>query len=337
MDRVLCESSCRAQCALTRSRKDLPAVSVPSRGGTRIRMGDTEIVAPELNFPVTDLAKSAASLRVPLAKPTTTTVTSTDLRPEMSRRGVLIKDQKDTPTCMAHALTSAMEYALVPALRADPALAKRVGAPTTGVNLSRRHAHFVSLHAAIVCQRDNPRGSWVLQAASQIAAEGTFLDSLWPWATWDPTSPRWETCEQAVNGGEPSSKALAARRFFLRDFHYLPPYGLEAAASARNPAHLEGVLALGHPVVLALVLLKEPFEAAWRNGGLVRMPKLGTKTPSTLHYVLVVGYDRARKNFVFANSWGTGFGARGFGFVDYDYVTNYAIEGLFVESLRVRS
>jgi C1A family cysteine protease len=90
-------------------------------------------------------------------------------------------------------------------------------------------------------------------------------------------------------------------------------------------------------VVLALVLLKEPFEAAWRNGGIVKMPKLGTKTPSTLHYVLVVGYNRARRHFVFANSWGTAFGSGGFGFVDYDYVTNYAIEGLFVESLRVRS
>jgi Papain family cysteine protease len=334
MNRVLCESKCRARCVFERSREDVEDRTA-LRGPTKVRMGGVDIAVPELNFPITRLAKAAVQLRAPLAAPVESKSSSVDLRPELARRGVGIEDQKDTPTCMAHALTSAMEFALSPVLRGDPSLARSVGVASAGVELSRRHAHFASLHAAVVCQRDNPRGSWALHAASAIAAEGTFEERLWPWAPWDPTSARWKTCEEAVNGGHPSSKALASRHFFIDAFKYLPPFGLEAAASARAVGDLEGILDQGHPIVLAVILFPSAFDAAWRNGGHVHTPKAGAKTSAALHYVLVVGFDRAKKYFLFANSWGRGFGSRGYGYLDYDYVANHAIEGLFVEKMKV--
>jgi hypothetical protein len=335
IERLVCESECRARCTFARTRDDVIAEGSPSRGGTKIRVGDVEVAAPELNFPISELAKAALQFRAPLAKPARPKVSSVDLRPELSRRGIRIEDQKDTQTCMAHALTSAMEYALVPAFRKDPSLARGVGAPLTGPNLSRRHVHFVSLHAAIVCRRDYPRGSWVLHAASAVAADGTFLESHWPFVSWDPMSPHWKTCEEAVNGGEPSGKALAERKLFLQQFKYLPPFGLDTVASARNTGHLEGILDLGYPIVLAVVLIQPSFDAAWRNGGYVRSPKAGTKAPATLHYVLVVGFDRGKKLFTFANSWGRKFGSSGYGFLEYDYVERFGIEGLYVEEMRV--
>src|SRR5262249_4701974 len=40
------------------------------------------------------------------------------------------------------------------------------------------------------------------------------------------------------------------------------------------------------------------------------------------HSVLVMGYDDEAKQFIFQNSWGTSWGANGFGFFPYDYITH---------------
>jgi hypothetical protein len=229
-----------------------------------------------------------------------------------------------------------MEFALIPVLRDSPKLARKVGAGTQSVNLSRRHAHAVSLQSAGLCRRDNDGGSWVLHATNAIRAEGTFLEKYWAWRVWDPSSPTWKSCEEAVNGGAPSTGALEKRYFFIDQFRYLPPFGLSTVASARTPEHLEGILGQGHPVVLSVFLLKEPFDRAWRNGGYVNPPRDPQASTSAIHYVLLVGFDRRKKRFIFANSWGTRFGTAGFGFLAYDYVHRYAVDGLYIERMRVR-
>ena len=335
LDHFLCQSRCRPWCVFERVRYGASARNETQRPG-KVRIGGVEIVAPELNFPIARLAKTAIQLRAPLAAPTTSRAARVDLRTEMARRGVNIKAQGDTPTCMAHALTSSMEFALAPVLRSNPALAKRVGAASGSIDLSRKHVHYLSLHAAIVCQRNNPRGSWALHAASAIAAEGTFREALWPWTRWDPTSKKWASCEEAVNGGSPSTKASSSRFFFIESFKYLPPFGIDSTASARSASDLEGILGAGHPVVLAVVLYPLAFDTAWNNGGHVHAPSNSASTPSALHYVLLAGYDRTKRHFIFANSWGKGFGSAGFGYLDYDYVTRFAIEGIVVETMGIR-
>ena len=42
------------------------------------------------------------------------------------------------------------------------------------------------------------------------------------------------------------------------------------------------------------------------------------------HALLVVGYDDRAKMFKFQNSWGTTWGARGFGYFTYDYMERYS-------------
>jgi C1A family cysteine protease len=42
------------------------------------------------------------------------------------------------------------------------------------------------------------------------------------------------------------------------------------------------------------------------------------------HAVLVVGYDDKKKRFRFQNSWGTDWGARGFGYFTYDYMETHS-------------
>ncbi len=333
--RIFCDAECRARCVCAHTQKDVASAASAARVAKKVRIGNIDVAVLEFNVSLEKLTKAALQLRTPLVAPRQSTSTSVDLRPVFARRRIGIEDQKETSTCMAHALTSAMEYALVPELTRLPTI-KRAGAPRVGVNLSRKHAHSLSLHATGVCVRNSERGSWVLHAASAIRAEGTFLESKWPFRPWDPTSKGWKSCEEAINGGKPSEAALAARHFFIEEYYYLPPITLPGAACARTPSHLEGILDLGHPVILALFLFQSSFDKAYRNGGHVRIPK-NENEPDTLHYVLLVGFDRKKSRFIFANSWGKNFGSNGFGFLPYEYVSRYALEALFISSMRIKN
>ncbi|MFW5739300.1 MAG: hypothetical protein ACOC1F_02920 [Myxococcota bacterium] len=80
MDRVVCESRCRARCVVTRSHEDVAERDV--RLPKRVRVGEVELAAPELNMPIARLAKAAVQLRAPLAPIRPSATDRVDLRPE---------------------------------------------------------------------------------------------------------------------------------------------------------------------------------------------------------------------------------------------------------------
>lgn len=55
--------------------------------------------------------------------------------------------------------------------------------------------------------------------------------------------------------------------------------------------------------------------------GMVPMPKPGEQ-PIGGHAILLMGYDSYYQGFKFRNSWGTGWGKGGYGFLHYKYVLN---------------
>lgn len=44
------------------------------------------------------------------------------------------------------------------------------------------------------------------------------------------------------------------------------------------------------------------------------------------HAICVVGYNDNQGQFIFKNSWGTGWGNKGYGSLPYDYVKAYCLE-----------
>ena len=336
---TVCNQRCRLACFWGRGKQgahDLAKGEFPlPKGGKPIRIGAIEVVTPEVNIPLDKLVSSALQLKAPRIEARRSQAAAVDMEPEMRRHAIRIETQGKTETCMAQALTSAMELSLSRLFAAQPELAKASGAPPRGMNLSRKHVYSLSLHAAGLCRREH-RGSWVLTAASTVHAEGTFLEQHWPWSEWDPRGTQWASCAEAANGGAPSEAALGKRHFFIDDYGYLPPLGWNAA-TARTPADLEGILEQKLPIVLSVFLVPQSFDAAWHNGGHVRAPAHPMPSYRGAHYVLLVGYDRAQRHFKFANSWGAAFGNQGYGTLDYDYVRRHAIEGLVVKSMRVQT
>jgi len=61
------------------------------------------------------------------------------------------------------------------------------------------------------------------------------------------------------------------------------------------------------------------------KSGIVPMPKRG-ESPLGGHAICPVGYDDIKKLVKFKNSWSTGWGDKGFGFLHYAYIEKYMID-----------
>lgn len=117
--------------------------------------------------------------------------------------------------------------------------------------------------------------------------------------------------------------------YVIADFTDKPSKAAYAAALARkiykyvritDLQSMKQCLADGFPFVLGIPVY-ESFESdAVARTGVVPMPK---KSEQMLggHAVCCVGYDDASKRFLVRNSWGAGWGQKGYFTIPYDYVT----------------
>jgi C1A family cysteine protease len=81
-------------------------------------------------------------------------------------------------------------------------------------------------------------------------------------------------------------------------------------------------LSNGFPVVMGFHVYSSFMTSAVSKNG--NMPYPNTKRERLLggHAVLLVGYNKTRKVFIARNSWGTGWGDRGYFYMPFNVVTN---------------
>jgi C1A family cysteine protease len=81
-------------------------------------------------------------------------------------------------------------------------------------------------------------------------------------------------------------------------------------------------LADGFPFVFGFAVY-EGFESEEvASTGIVQMPQPNERSLGG-HAVLAVGYDDAQRRFIVRNSWGTGWGQKGYFTIPYEYVANH--------------
>lgn len=84
---------------------------------------------------------------------------------------------------------------------------------------------------------------------------------------------------------------------------------------------VQSCLATGYPITIGFTVY-ESFESnAVAQTGIVPMPKSNEQVLGG-HAVLIVGYDNSKSWFIVRNSWGTGWGAKGYFYMPYAYFTN---------------
>jgi C1A family cysteine protease len=84
-----------------------------------------------------------------------------------------------------------------------------------------------------------------------------------------------------------------------------------------------------HPVVFGT-----PVWASIQNvgsDGIIPMPD-ATQTIGG-HAMLIVGYDMSRRVYIIRNSWGTGWGDRGYGYMSFDYIDTAGANDFHVGTL----
>ena len=90
----------------------------------------------------------------------------------------------------------------------------------------------------------------------------------------------------------------------------------------------QGCLAEGYPFVFGFTVY-ESFESQWvTETGEVPMPGSGEELLGG-HAVLAVGYDDSEQRFLVRNSWGAGWGMRGYFTMPYAYLTDHGLASDF--------
>jgi hypothetical protein len=77
----------------------------------------------------------------------------------------------------------------------------------------------------------------------------------------------------------------------------------------------------GYPFVFGIQVYSSFETAAVSANGIVPLPGPNDKLLGG-HALVAVGYDDNKKWFIVRNSWGAGWGSRGYGFIPYAYLTN---------------
>jgi len=85
-------------------------------------------------------------------------------------------------------------------------------------------------------------------------------------------------------------------------------------------AQIKACVAEGFPVIFGFDCFTSLMSTAVTKTGVIPFPK-ANEAPIGGHCVTCIGYSDSKKALEIQNSWGTGWGEKGFGWLPYDYVT----------------
>lgn len=225
-----------------------------------------------------------------------------DLRPRFRGHGIHVRQQRG-PSCSVHAIVAALEY-----LYAE--------GQETRINISE--TRLVEATARTL-GRTTKNDFASQDEGGRVVEEGFALEHVF----------------QAIRGYglqlEPrtlddSNRDIAAA---LEEINF-SPFQIPGGNSRVGIANIVHVLNANIPVVVGV---------AWPADGRVKNTSLLSKQPPASgagHAVTIVGYKCETGKledvkFIFRNSWGAGWGAGGYGFFTYEYLTKNLWSGYVVE------
>jgi len=227
--------------------------------------------------------------------------TTVDLRPLLGP----VKSQGKRGTCSVHAATCLMEYLI------------RVKTGSS-VDLSEAHNYWTAKNFTLDSAFLREAYTNIDGLAGFLAVEAykfaSMLETEWPYepANWQQTGdPR---CR--VVDGKPCGECFTG----------LPPKDAKTLPYRINPTFVERsklgefLLTRRTPVV---------FNVAWypdavdQTTGAIRLPTPKEQQSRFGHVILLVGFDSSKRRFIFRNSWGAGWGDKGYGTVPEQYLIDH--------------
>jgi C1A family cysteine protease len=203
----------------------------------------------------------------------------TDLRPTCPAP----YDQGDTSTCVGQSTAGLIQYVDIKAGEAD-----------SEITPSRL---FVYFNARIYeGSTDMDSGCQIRDAIKAVAAYGECNESIWPFVV-DNINTR--PNEAAYNEGV-KHKPITYMRV------------------TQTLSEMRSCLADGYPFIIGLTLYESFMSDATANSGVVLLPSRNERAVGG-HAMLAVGYNDATQMFIVRNSWGSGWGDKGYCYIPYAY------------------
>jgi hypothetical protein len=145
-------------------------------------------------------------------------------------------------------------------------------------------------------------GSYIITNNRVLASWGMVSEKRWPYpkgrVAWPPVEP--EGLDEVAK--------------FNRTFAHFRIRDLADARTciARTPS----------PVSIAVPIYPEWYES---TTGIIEVPAQDLRDAPN-HCIILVDYNDGTQMFTFINSWGTGWGDRGYGYLPYQYFTTFLRE-----------
>jgi C1A family cysteine protease len=94
-------------------------------------------------------------------------------------------------------------------------------------------------------------------------------------------------------------------------------------------ATVKNAVAAGNPVIIGFMVYSSFESASVAATGIMPYPNVAKEPLLGGHAVCIVGYDDSRSWFIVRNSWGTGWGDRGYFYMPYQVIQNTAMSSDF--------
>ena len=207
-------------------------------------------------------------------------------------------DQLHLNSCSANALAAALRFDEIAESRPGVASPSRLF-----IYYNERSLAGVVAHDVPVPLREGYRA---------VAKYGACAESSWPY---DPRRFR----------RTPTSACYrAARRHVAIEYYRI----------RRAITQMRACLAERHPFVCGMAVHRSKFSREVKKSGIVPVPTRRDRSVGG-HAVLAVGYLAAKRLFIIRNSWGAGWGDRGYGYVPDAFMTSTALSWDFWTLRRV--
>lgn len=167
---------------------------------------------------------------------------------------------------------------------------------------------FIYYNSRVVTGQNPVKDSGAYDGAviRTLVNTGVAPESSWPY-------------QEPVNAAPPASAYAEALSHKVLAYYQLNNEDLD---------QLKGSLAAGYPFVIGLETYTSFNTKQTEATGKIPTPQFGERKVGG-HAVVIVGYDDATQEFKFVNSWNTDWGAKGYGYLSYSYVTSTAASGLY--------